>query len=118
MRTVQIKCNRERRLFDTIEGSKLKILIKCSNTKVCPYKSDCLRTTEIVLGAEKEAFDEFYKAINCPHCGKRLFDVTTDSVGIVTIKCENVRKSRNHSGCCRPGMNSLSDYGAPAQLLK
>jgi hypothetical protein len=64
MRTVQIKCNRERRLFDTIEGSKLKILIKCSNTKVCPYKADCLRTTEIVLGSEKEAFDEFYKAIN------------------------------------------------------
>ena len=88
MRTVQIKCNRERRLFDTIEGSKMKILIKCSNTKVCPYKSDCLRTTEIVLGAEKEAFDEFYKAINCPYCGKRLFDVSTDSVGIVTIKCE------------------------------
>jgi len=60
MRNVQIKCNRERRLFDTIEGSRLKILIKCSNTKACPYKSDCLRTTEIILGAEKEAFDEFY----------------------------------------------------------
>ena len=61
MRSVQIKCYRERRLFDTIEGSRLKILIKCSNTKACPYKSDCLRTTEIILGADKEAFDEFYK---------------------------------------------------------
>lgn len=88
MRNVQIKCSRERRLFDTIEGSKLKTLIKCSNTKICPHKADCQRTTEIILGADTEAFDEFYKAITCPYCGKRLFDVSTDSVGIVTIKCE------------------------------
>ncbi len=88
MRNLQIKCSSQRRLFDTIEGSKLKIRIKCSNTKVCPHKVDCKRTTEVILGAAKEAFDEFYKAINCPYCGKRLFDVTTDSVGIVTIKCE------------------------------
>ena len=88
MKTIQIKCAKGKRLFDIIEGSKLSILIKCGNTKICSYKSTCSRTTEFLVGASKLSFSLDYKPINCPHCNKRMFDVTTDSVGIVTMKCE------------------------------
>ena len=88
MKTIQIKCNQVKRLFDIIEGSKLSILIKCGNSKICPYKSSCPRTTEFILGASKLSFSLDYTPINCPHCNRRLFDATKDSLGIVTIKRE------------------------------
>ena len=88
MKTFQIKCDKGKRLFDIIEGSKLSILIKCGNTKVCPYKSTCSRTTEFIVDASTLSFSFDYKPIICPHCNRRLFDATKDSVGIVTIKCE------------------------------
>lgn len=88
MKNVQIKCQYKKRLFDVVEGSRLKIHIKCGNNKICPYKANCERTSNIVLGDKAEAFSLPYKTTNCPNCGKRLFDVSKDSVGIVTIKCE------------------------------
>lgn len=92
MKNLQVKCSKKRRLFDAIDGSRIRVKIKCNNSKACPHKANCKRISDIVLGADKDAFSKDYKAINCPHCGKRLFDTTTDSVGIVTIKCEMCSK--------------------------
>lgn len=88
MKNIQIKCKHKKRLFDVVEGSRLKVLIKCGNTKTCSYKSDCDRTSEIFLNLVKEEFEDIYSTTTCPNCGKRLFDVSSDSVGIVTIKCD------------------------------
>ena len=87
-----MKCSFGHRLFDVIEGSNLKIKIKCSNKKICPHKAYCSKETEIILGGKKDEFCGQYKHIPCPGCSKRLFDVTTDSLGIVQIKCDHCGK--------------------------
>lgn len=88
MRNIQIRCEKEKRLFDAVDGSNLRIQLKCSNAKVCAHKSDCMRTTEVYFGGTKAALTGNYFPVHCPRCGKRLFNVTSDSVGIVNIKCD------------------------------
>jgi len=86
MSTIQIRCEKEKRLFDVVDGSNLCIQLKCSNMKICAYKSDCRRTTDIFIGRAKDTQIGYYIPIHCPRCGKRLFNVRSDSSGTVSIK--------------------------------
>jgi hypothetical protein len=87
MKVHQIKCSSGHRLFDVIEGSNLRVKIKCNNKKICPDKARCKREIEVVFGEQIKEKCEPYKRYNCPACKKRLFDATKSSRGIVQIKC-------------------------------
>ncbi|MHB8962253.1 MAG: hypothetical protein ACYC5K_03790 [Saccharofermentanales bacterium] len=92
MKNIQIRCDHQHRLFDAVEGSSMKIRYKCSNQKVCPNKKACRRLVEISFVDDSDNLSGLYREVKCPSCGKRLFDATTDSVGIITIKCESCGK--------------------------
>ena len=92
MKTIQIKCDHQHRIFDAVEGSRMSIKYKCSNKKVCPNKKACKRLVEISFSDINDNISGPFREVKCPSCGKRLFDTTTDSVGIVTIKCESCGK--------------------------
>ena len=92
MKNIQIKCDHQHRLFDAVEGASMKIKYKCSNKRVCSNKKVCQRLVEINFINGKDKLSGPYREVKCPSCGKRLLDATTDSVGIVTIKCESCGK--------------------------
>lgn len=90
MKVCQIKCEFGHRLFDAIDGSNLKIRIKCGNQKICPHKVKCKRETEVTVG--KAAGLGNYKHMSCPACNKRIFDIAMGSDGLVQIKCVHCLK--------------------------
>lgn len=92
MKTIRIECSKRRRLFDAAEGSKLRVIMKCGNAKVCPLKPDCDRRTDVVIGVKENTLKGVCRAVSCPSCDKRLFDVTADSSGFIAIKCDHCSK--------------------------
>ena len=92
MKNIQIRCDHQHRLFDAVEGSRMKIRYKCSNKKVCTNKKACQRLVEINFDDVKDNLSGPCREVKCPSCGKRLLDSTIDSVGIITIKCESCGK--------------------------
>lgn len=92
MKSIPFKCEYGHRLLDITAGSRLKIRYKCSNQRVCPDKKRCSRLSDLVCTDKPDSLSDNYRAVKCPDCGKRIFDATEDSVGLVTIKCESCAK--------------------------
>lgn len=92
MKSIPYKCEYGHRLLDIAAGSRLKIRYKCSNQRNCPDKKRCSRLSDLVYTEGQDSLSDSYRAVKCPSCGKRVFDATEDSVGLVTIKCESCAK--------------------------
>ena len=97
MRKYHITCSLGHRLFDVIEGSNIKIRVKCADRKTCPHKEVCIRDNVITFGEVVSAVGIQYMPFGCPACDKRLFDATANSQGIIQIKCDSCNKTVNIS---------------------
>lgn len=114
MNCFQIKCLNERRLFDVFEGSLLHIVMKCANAKSCPMKAECTRLTEVLFGLAAHKPADSLHPVRCPHCNKRLLDATTDSRGIIAIKCDTCGTFSRIPILSEHFHSPITFYGAPA----
>jgi hypothetical protein len=89
MKKHRVKCRHEHRIFDAVEGSRLRIRYKCSKKKKCPDIGECCRSTEIEYGVNITPLSGVFRPIDCLNCGKRVFDASSDSEGFVNLKCDH-----------------------------